>query len=68
MPVVRNGKIFTFERHRWIESSVVFELDSDEEEQITWEEFWDIQHELSKEALSDLIEQFPFAAKYWRNR
>lgn len=68
--IVRNGKIFTFERHRWIDSSVVFELDSEEEEedQITWEEFWGIQHELSKEALSELIEQFPFAAKYFQNR
>jgi hypothetical protein len=68
--IVRNGKIFTFERHRWIDSSVVFELDSEEEEedQITWEEFWDIQHELLKEALSELIEQFPFAAKYLQNR
>lgn len=63
--IVRNGKIFTFERHRWINSSVVFELDPDEDDQITWEDFWDIQRGLTKEALADLIEQFPFVLKYF---
>lgn len=66
--IVRNGKIFTFERHRCIDSSVVFEPDQDEEDQITWEDFWNIQAELSEEALSELVEQFPFVAKYFPPR
>lgn len=62
--IVRNGKIITFQRHRRIDSSVVFELDPDEEDQITWEEFWDIQHKLSTEALSELVDRFPIALNY----
>jgi hypothetical protein len=62
--IVRNGKILTFQRHKWIDKSVVFELDPDEEDEITWVEFWDIQYELSEEALSELVEKFPFVANY----
>jgi hypothetical protein len=62
--IVRNGKILTFQRHKWIDKSVVFELDPDEEDEITWVEFWDIREELSEEVLSELIEKFPFVANY----
>ncbi len=62
--IVRNGKIITFQRHRYIDSSVTSELDPDEEDQITWDEFWDIQHNLSQEALFELVDRFPFAVNY----
>lgn len=64
--VVRGGKIFTFHQHRWIDSNVVFESDLDDadDEQITWDEFWEIQLDLEQQAFAELVEQFPFANKY----
>jgi hypothetical protein len=66
--VVRDGKIFTFHKHRSITASVTFEInpddDDDDGDKITWDEFWDIQNELAQEALSELIAQFPFARKF----
>jgi hypothetical protein len=64
--VVHGGKIFTFHQRRWVDSSVVFESDlvEDDDDQITWDEFWDIQRELEQQALSELVAQFPFASKY----
>ncbi len=64
--VVRGGKIFTIHKRRWIDSSVVFEddLDDDDDDQITWDEFWDIQHELEQQAMTELVAEFPFASKY----
>jgi hypothetical protein len=63
--VVRNGKIFTFERRLAIYGTPVSEIDEDsDDEQITWEEVWDLQHEIGKEAMNDLSAEYPFAKKY----
>lgn len=63
--VVRNGKIFTFQRQLAIYGPPVSEIDEDsDEEQITWEEVWDLQHEIGKEAMNDLSAEYPFAKQY----
>lgn len=64
--LVRGGKIFTFHQRKSISATVTFEIDPDEDDddQITWDEFWDIQRELEQKALSELVAEFPFANKY----
>jgi hypothetical protein len=63
--LVRNGKIFTFHRHKSIWASVVFEInEEDEDDQITWEDLWDIQHDLIKQARADLLTEYPLSEKY----
>jgi hypothetical protein len=63
--LVRNGKIFTFDRHKSIRETVVFEVDeNDDDDQITWEDLWEIQAELIKLAKSELIAEYPFTTKY----
>lgn len=64
--LVRGGKIFTFHKHRSINSNVVFEseLDEADDEEITWDELWEIQRDLERRAFAELMEQFPFAQKY----
>lgn len=62
--VVENGKIFTFQQYREIDSGVTNEVDP-EDGQITWDEFWDIQRELFGLATRDLANQFSFARKYF---
>jgi hypothetical protein len=64
--LVRGGKIFTFHKHRSINGNVVFESERDEadDEEITWDELWEIQRDLEWQAFAELVEQFPFAKKY----
>lgn len=67
--VVRDGKIFTFQKHRSIDANVTSEIipddDDDVDDKITWDEFWEIQNELAQEAMFELMAQFPFARKYF---
>ena len=63
--VVHEGKIFTFQRQLAIYGTPVSEIDEDsDDEQITWEEVWDLQHQIGKEAMNDLSTQFPFAKQF----
>ena len=59
---VRKGKIFTVHKRLLMDEYVVFEIDqSSDFSQITWEQFWEIQHRLYQEARKELIELFPEA-------
>lgn len=63
--IVRGSSIFTFHRHKSNWKSVVSEIDEeDENEQITWEDLWDIQHDLVKAARAELVAQYSFTDKY----
>lgn len=63
--IVRNGRIFTFARHLSIGETVVYEVDPDsDEDQITWEEVWDLQNDIGQAARSELVAQYPFTQKY----
>lgn len=67
--IVRNGRIFTFARHLSIGETVVYEIDPDsDEDQITWEEVWNLQHDIGQAARSELIDQYPFTQKYVDSR
>ena len=58
--VVENGKIRTYGRHRVVNEDVVFEIDEDSMfEQITWEQLWDMQHDLARDAVNELVTDFP---------
>ena len=64
--LVRGGKIFTFHQRKSIVATVTFEIDpgEDDDDQITWDEFWEIQRELEQQAMAELVAEFPFASKY----
>jgi hypothetical protein len=67
--IVRGSGIFTFHRHKSIWKTVVSEIDEeDDNDQITWEELWDIQHDLVKAARAELVAQYPFVDKFVDHR
>ena len=58
--VVEKGKIHTYGKHRVVNEDVVFKIDEDSAfDQITWEQFWEIQQDLSREAVNELVTDFP---------
>lgn len=63
--IVREGKIFTFQRHLSIAGTVVSVIDPDsDDEQITWEDVWDLQYDIGMAAKQDLVTEYPFVKKY----
>lgn len=63
--IVRGSGIFTFHRHKSIWKTVVSEIDEeDDNDQITWEDLWNIQHDLVKAARAELVAQYPFVEKH----
>lgn len=63
--IVRGSKIFTIHKRKVIDGFVVYEKNEDtDDNEITWEDFWDIQYDLVKEARAEFVAQFPFTDKY----
>jgi hypothetical protein len=63
--IVRNKKIYTKHKRKYIQGSVVFssdELTGDSD--ITWEEFFDGKFDLAQEVRSELIVEYPSLEKY----
>ena len=63
--IVRNKKIFTFHKQKFIQGYVVFESDGNKDEgDITWEEFLDGHYDLEYAVRAELIAEYPFVEKY----
>lgn len=68
--IVRNSKIFNFEKFKNIDAFVCFESSLEEMleeggDVITWENFFDAKHDINLEARSLLIDEYPFVKKYF---
>jgi hypothetical protein len=66
LKLVRNSRIITFQRYESISATVIYADDIDEDDhsdQITWEDLWDRQRALIKEAKKEMITAYPYTEK-----
>lgn len=63
--LVHKSKIRTFMCHKWVSEAVVSKIDpEDDTDQITWEDFWDIQSDFYQQARAEMVAEFPHVNSY----
>jgi hypothetical protein len=63
--LVEGGKIITFANHQDVISEVVYDINEESpHDQITWDDFWDIQSDLKVAAVQNLMQRYPRIAVY----
>lgn len=65
--IVRKGKIFSFHRHKENSSTIADEFEKNEDE-ISWDDLWEMQDDLYRKSRAELVAEFSFADLYIRKK